>query len=267
MPNETAEQPEFLWKLPVRGEPYATPDRDSLAALAPVSSATVCAMLHKKGITRTFITGPVPLVPGQRVIGRALTLQFMPQREDIASGGAQEYVERHTALWQVLEATRPGDVLVIQAFGAVHAGCLGEMLVRYFRNRGGVGVVIDGRTRDTPKVRNLGVPIWSLGATPHYASQTELFPWGYDVPVACGGVLVLPGDVIIADDDGAVCVPTHLIPELAQQAREHEAWETFSRQRIDSGGALSRYYPLAPEAQREYETWLNGQGRGDGDRR
>lgn len=263
MPDPTRQAVKFLWDLPVRGDPYAVPDPEVLAALAPVSSATACAALHKMGVRRTFITGPVPLIPGQRIIGRALTLQFMPQREDIASGIEQEYIERNTALWKVLEATRPGDVLVVQAFGSVRTGCLGEMLIRYFRNQGGAGIVVDGRTRDTPKVRSLGVPIWSMGATPHYASQDELFPWGYEVPVACGGVLVLPGDIIIADDDGAVVVPTHLAPELAQRAGEHEGWEAFSRQRIDGGGALSRYYPLDRDAQKEFQIWQKRHSQSD----
>ena len=80
--------------------------------------------------------------------------------------------------------------------------------------------------------------------------------WGYRVPVACGGVLVLPGDVIVADGDGAVVVPLQLAGEAASLASNHEEWELlFSRQRIDEGGRLSKYYPLNEEATAEYEQW------------
>jgi regulator of RNase E activity RraA len=244
-----------VWPLPVRGPAFDRADPAIMSALAPVSSATACAQLHKDGITRTFVQGPRPLSPGQRIVGSSVTLQFMPQREDIASGVAQEYVERTTALWAVLETVQPGDVLVVQAYGSAYTGCLGDMLVRYFKRRGGAGIIVDGRIRDAPRVRKLGVPIWCTGTTPHYASQSELFPWAYDVPVAVGGVLCLPGDVVVADDDGAVVVPQRSAPGLARHAGDHEEWEVFSRMRIDQGATLSDYYPLTSDSRAEYEAW------------
>jgi len=243
------------WKLPVRGAPFDRVPKELVDRFADVSAATACAKLHHLGVTRTFIEGPRPLRPGARVVGSALTLQFMPQREDVASGMAQEYVERYTALWAVLDSVQPGDVLVVEARGSARTGCLGEMLIKYFAARGGAGIVVDGRIRDTPKVGDLDLPIWSNGATPHYASQSELFPWAYDVPVAVGGALVLPGDIVVADDDGAVVVPRALGEELVQQAQHHEDWEDFSRRRITEGGALSKYYPLDDDAQQEYVEW------------
>ena len=76
----------------------------------------------------------------------------MPQREDIADGQTQEYIERSTALWAVLDEVQPGDVLVVQAYGSHTTGCFGDMLVRYFKLRGGAGIVVDGRIRDVPRV-------------------------------------------------------------------------------------------------------------------
>ncbi|GGK93777.1 demethylmenaquinone methyltransferase [Sphaerisporangium melleum] len=247
-----------VWPLPVRGPAYRRADRDLIDAMAPISSATACAHLHKMGITRTFVEGPRPLSTGQRVVGSSVTLQFMPQREDVASGVAQEYVERTTALWAVLETIQPGDVLVVQAYGSAYTGCLGDMLVRYFKRRGGAGIIVDGRIRDAPRVRRLGVPIWCTGTTPHYASQSELFPWAYDVPVAVGGALCLPGDLVVADDDGAVIVPQRSASQVVDQAGDHEDWETFSRMRIDDGAPLSDYYPLTSESRAEYEAWRDG---------
>jgi regulator of RNase E activity RraA len=142
----------------------------------------------------------------------------MPQREDVASGMSQETIERGTALWAAFEAVERGDILVIQGYASAHTGCLGDMLARYFRRKGGAGIVADCPVRDTGKVRELGVPIWCTGSTPHYASQSELFPWAYDVPIACGGVLVLPGDIVIADDDGAVVVPHRLALAVIEHA-------------------------------------------------
>lgn len=248
-----------VWPLPVRGEPFQRADADILRRMDAVSAATASAKLNGMGISRTAVQGPVALETGSRVVGSALTLQFMPQREDVASGLSQEYVERHTALWAVLESVQEGDVLVVQAFGSPFTGCFGDMLVRYFKRRGGAGIVVDGRIRDAARVRELGVPIWCTGTTPNYASQVDLFPWAYDVPIAAGGVLCLPGDVVVADDDGAVIVPAGKALELVQSAEDHENWEEFSRMRLEQGARLSDYYPLSPDSRAEYEAWRANQ--------
>ena len=233
-----------VWDLPVRGPAYSRPDAALIERLGSVGAATASAKLHGLGISRSWINGPTALERGNRVVGSALTLQMMPQREDVASGLSQEYIERETALWAVLEAVQQGDVLVIQANGS-----------EYFKRKGGAGIVVDGRIRDAGRVRALGVPIWCTGTTPNYASQVDLFPWAYDVPVAVGGALCLPGDLIVADADGAVIVPVRKAEELIVHATEHEKWEAFSRSRIDEGGRLSDYYPLTDATRTEYELW------------
>ncbi|WP_350347610.1 ribonuclease activity regulator RraA [Agromyces sp. G08B096] len=250
------------FSLPVRGDEYTRPTAGELERLQRVSSATACAKLHGLGIRHSFVDGPRPLSPGQRVVGSALTLQFMPQREDLASGLGQEYVERHTALWAVMETVQPGDVLVIQAYGSRFSGVIGDILARYFKRKGGAGIVVDGRIRDSGRIRELGIPVWSTGTTPHYASQSELFPWGYDVPVAVGGALCLPGDIVVADDDGPVIVPQAMADAVITDAQDHEDWEVFSRQRLDEGARLSDYYPLTPDTREEYEAWRSGRVSG-----
>lgn len=199
--------------------------------------------------------GPVTRTPGQKVVGPTLTLQFMPQREDIASGVQQEYSERESALWHVFDATQPGDILSVQAWGDPYTGCLGEMLITYFEGKGGVGIVVDGYIRDWPKVEQIGTPIWCRGCTPHYASQGDLYPWAYNVPIALARVLVLPGDIIIADDDGVVAVPAKLATRLLEVSLHHEDWEEFSRMRLAEGGSIWDYYPLSEKGQKEFEEW------------
>ena len=78
-------------------------------------------------------------------------------------------------------------------------------------------------------------------------------------PIACGGVLVMPGDIIIADDDGAVVVPLAVAPQLVERAGAHHEWEEFSRRRLSEGGDLRKYYPLNEEARAEYEAWKQRQ--------
>lgn len=259
----TTPQDRSIVDLPIRGKEFRRAPRDLVDGMGSVSAATSAALLHKLGIRRSWINGPAPLVADQPAIaGSALTLQFMPQREDIASGAEQETIERTTALWAVLESVQPGDVLVIQAYGSSYTGCLGDMLVRYFKKRGGAGIVVDGRIRDARRVRQLGVPIWCTGTTPNYASQSELFPWAYDVPVAVGGALCLPGDIVVADDDGAVVVPVAQADTLVREASAHEEWERFSRARLDEGARLSDYYPLGDNSRTEFEEWSRSQAKG-----
>lgn len=259
MPDPITQLDRPSFSLPVRGGDFERATAETIERLQQVSSATACAKLHGLGITRSFVEGPRPLAPGQRVVGSALTLQFMPQREDFASGLGQEYVERHTALWAAMESVQPGDVLVIQAYGSRFSGCIGDILARYFKRKGGAGIIVDGRIRDAGRIRELGIPVWSTGVTPHYASQSELFPWAYDVPVAVGGALCMPGDLVVADDDGPVVVPQSMAGEVADSAKDHEEWEVFSRQRLDEGALLSDYYPLTPDTREEYESWRSAQ--------
>lgn len=241
--------------LPIDGGPFERPPADQIEALHRISSATASAMMHRMGLSNAFIEGVLPRQPGSKIVGPALTLAFMPQREDIASGLGQEQTEKRSALWSVFEAAQAGDVLCIQAFGDPHTGCVGEMLTTFFQGRGGIGLVVDGCVRDWPQIREMGLPLWTRGFTPNYASQASLFPWAFNVPIACSRVTILPGDVIIADDDGAVMVPRQLIPIVLTHTLEHEEWEVFSRMRLQEGGDLRKYYPLSEEGWAEYEAW------------
>ncbi|MDX2077837.1 MAG: ribonuclease activity regulator RraA [bacterium] len=255
--NTDNELPSADIKLPIQGEAFQRADASLIAQLHAVSSATASALLSRMGIRQTFIEGPRPIFTGKKIVGSTITLQFMPQREDVASGKNQEYSEKFSALWAVLETVQAGDVLTIQAYGDAYTGCLGEMLVTYFQAQGGVGIVVDGFIRDAPKILQIGLPMWVRGYTPNYASQSGLFPWAYNVPIACSRVLVIPGDIILADDDGAVVIPRKVAPQLLKYTLETEDWESFSRMRIQQGGALGKYYPLNAEARQEYEQWRN----------
>src|SRR6476469_11182436 len=213
----TLPTPAISQALPIGGPPFARPDPNLIKQLYQVGSATASALMHKMGVRQTFIQGPLPRTPGAKVVGPVVTLQFMPQREDVASGMAQEHVEKVSALWAVFDTVQPGDVLAVQAFGDAYTGCMGEMLVTYFKGRGGIGIVVDGCIRDWPHVQEIGTPIWTRGFTPNYASQASLFPWAYNGPIACSRVLGLQRDIIIADYAAAVVVPIQLVPQFLEQ--------------------------------------------------
>jgi regulator of RNase E activity RraA len=234
------------------------PAREIVEGLAKIGSATASGELSRMGIRSPHLQGLTTWTPGVAVAGPALTLQFMPKREDVYK--VDEYVDPERQLHRhVLYHTQPGDVVVVDARGDMASGVFGEMMLTYFMGRGGVGAVIDGCIRDFPKAKHLGLGLWLRGVTPNFHTQTGIFPFAVNVPVACGGVLVLPGDVIVADDDGAVVVPATMAAALLEKASEHAEWEEFSRLRLSQGGDLRKYYPLSEEARGEYEAWKAAQ--------
>jgi regulator of RNase E activity RraA len=243
---------------PIQTLDIERPARALIDALKDIGSATASGELKRLGIRNVFMQGPVAMTPGASIVGPALTLQFMPKREDLYPDA--EYVEPERQLHRhVLYHAQPGDVVVVDARADMTSGVFGEMMMTYFKGRGGLGVVIDGCVRDSAEIKKLGLGLWLRGVTPNFHTQTTIYPSAVNVPIACGGVTIMPGDIIIADDDGAVVVPVQLAPELAKKASEHVEWEEFSRMKLAQGGDLRKYYPLTDEARPEYEAWRKAQ--------
>ena len=231
------------------------PSKDLIDALAPISSATAAGELARLGIRDPHIQGPIARTPGKHVVGPALTLQFMPKREDLYA--VDEYADPEKQLHRhALYHTQPGDIIVVDARGDMHSGVFGEMMLTFFMGRGGIGAVIDGCIRDFPQVlKDLDIGLWLRGTTPNFHTQTNIVPFAVNVPIACGNTLVMPGDIVVADDDGATVVPAQLAPELTEKAQAHAEWEDFSRMKLAEGGHLRKYYPLSEEGRAEYEAW------------
>ncbi len=235
------------------------PPAEIIDGLRHIGSATAAGELKRLGIQNPHVLGPVPFTPGRSVVGPALTLQFMPQREDVYD--QDEYADPESQLHRhVLYHARPGDVVCVDARGDMKSGVFGNMMLTFFQGRGGAGVVVDGCIRDYPIVqRDLDLGLWLRGVTPNFHTQTSIFPYAVNVPVALNDSLVLPGDIIVADDDGVVAVPAKLAAELVEAAGSHAEWEEFSRLRLLEGGHLRKYYPLSEEARPEYEAWKKEQ--------
>jgi regulator of RNase E activity RraA len=240
------------------------PPREWVDALQRIGAATASSTLSRMGIRNAHICGPTARTPGRAIAGPALTLQFMPKREDLY--GEDEYAEPEKQLHRhVLYHTQPGDIVVVDARGDLKSGVFGDMMLTYFKGKGGIGVVIDGCIRDYPNTKRLDLGLWLCGLTPNFHTQTDIMPFGVNIPIACGGVLVMPGDIIIADDDGAVAVPVKLAPQLIEQSAVQHGWEPFSKARLLEGGDLRHYYPLSEGARPEYEEWLKTHPEGSRD--
>src|SRR6202020_2773208 len=109
--------------LPQIGPPFERATKEMREAFAGISAATASATLHKMGLRKSYIHGPKALSPDAKVVGSAVTLSFMPRREDVAVDRGEDQFEKRTALWAVMEEIEPYDVLVVQAFGDPFTGC------------------------------------------------------------------------------------------------------------------------------------------------
>jgi regulator of RNase E activity RraA len=126
--------------------------------------------------------------------------------------------------------------------------------------RGAAGLVTDGGLRDSASIAEMDFPVYSGGASAplnlvcHHAVDVN-------VPIACGGVAVYPGDVVVGDDEGIVIVPRHLADEVARDGVEQEILEQFVLKEIEGGKALPGTYPPNADTLARYKAWR--QQRGD----
>jgi regulator of RNase E activity RraA len=241
------------------GQPITRPSKDLIERLKGIGAATVAGTLGHMGYKNPHMVGPVAQNHGKSIVGPAVTLQCLPQRPDLFREG--EYADPETQLHRhVLYHVEEGDVVVVDARGDMSSGIFGDMMSTYFRGRGGAGIVIDGCMRDRPNVEKLDLALWLKGWTPNYHVQTSIFPNAVNVPIACGGVTVIPGDIIIADDDGVVVLPVAMAEQVVEDAQKHAEWEVFSREKLMAGESLRRYYPLHPDAEGEYQEWKKKKG-------
>ncbi len=239
--------------------------QSTLDKLRAIGAATIAGALAQKGIRNPHLVGLRAFNAGKSVCGQAVTLQFMPKREDVHWGDEYAAAPERELHRQAIIACQPGDIVVVDARGSLSSGVFGEMMLTSFKARGGEGIVIDGCIRDFPEVQKLDLGLWLRGVTPNFHTQTDIFPHAVNVPIACAGAFVVPGDVIVADDDGAVILPLALADTIAETAAAKAEWEVFSRMKLEEGAPLDIYYPLNAEAQQEYQAWRRAQpGSGGG---
>jgi regulator of RNase E activity RraA len=162
------------------------------------------------------------------MVGVAHTLRYLPLREDLF----KKYGNGMNAQKRAIEELRPGHVLVMDARRDTSAGTIGDILALRAQQRGAAGVVTDGGLRDSAAVTELGLPVFHGGEHPSVLGRRHV-PWDTGVPIACGGALVQPGDLIVGDADGVVVVPPELAEELIADCREQEGQEVHHRAGTD----------------------------------
>ncbi len=229
-------------------------DDAARSALEAVTTATLTTVLLKKGLRNVWIRGALPLadrLPRRRV-GRAFTLRFVPAREDLATPASWASPISTRA---AIEAMPAGAIAVVDAMGVDSAGIFGDILCARMRKREVAALVSDGVVRDLAGVLGTGLPVWCRGAAAP-ASVNGLTFVGWQEPIACGGVAVLPNDVIVADGDGAVVIPAALLDAVVAAAVEQERLEGWIMAEVERGVALPGLYPPDAATQARYDAFV-----------
>ena len=232
--------------VPPRDQPPAVLD-----GLREVSTATLAALLRKRGLNGLTLDGLRSTRPGRPMAGYARTVRYLPLREDLsASHGAGLNAQR-----RAIEAIRPGEVLVIEARGDTTAGTIGDILALRAQVRGAAGIVTDGAIRDSAVLAGLDIPVYHAAAHPAVLGRRHI-PWETDVTVACAGAAIQPGDILVGDADGVVVLPPAIAAEVLADAREQERQERFIAERVAAGEPIEGLFPLGRARRADYESWL-----------
>ncbi len=227
-----------------------------LQTLKGISIPTISMTLRRLGYSPLFLSGVAPRTSMQSFAGRAFTGRTVPTRSDVAktqAGGGS----LHRQAFETIEA---GDVLVIDARGDVGARVTGDILASRLKSRRAAALVTDGAIGDLAALQTVGLPIYSRGLTPVTFGELHVMA-DLNVPIACAGVLIMPGDVLVGDPEGVIAIPQAVAAQVAEEGAETERRDAFSRAKVEAGNPLTEAYPLSGALRTEYEATKTQKGR------
>lgn len=235
----------------MRGPEFARPDAETIAILSRASTATLQTIMKRLDVRRIWM--PLyPLAKGMKCVGPALTIRSVPGREDVAPVAYEPGTLFPGHPDDAIDAIQPGDVVVLDGRGAVDEGLLGDLLSRRMHEMGAAGTVSDMAVRDSVRIVEVGIPTFCRGSA---SPGGTVYNVDFNVPIGCAGVLVCPGDLIAADDDGTVVIPTAILAAVVEEAVVCEDREDFIRLQLSLGESLHGLYPMGPDWEERFRRW------------
>ena len=232
-------------------ERLSAQDRVLFDKLMRVGIESAWSLVTAEGYPQNFINELSPLKANTRMVGRARTMRYLPNRKDVRE---KLYSAGPQLNYKSAEEAQPGDVLVFDAGGETRAGVSGGVTTIRFLVRGGAGLVIDGAMRDVPELE--AMPIQTYMRRGHASSVAPLMmSVDYQVPVRIGSVTVIPGDILVGESTGILVIPAAIAEKIADRALEHDEEEEFQRQLLLNGESIFGVYPMNAETRKRFEQW------------
>jgi regulator of RNase E activity RraA len=223
-------------------------DRETLELLKQASTATISTQLLARGLRNTFLHGLKPLTK-TRMAGPAFTLRYIPAREDIDT--LDVYKDYDHPQRKAIETVPEGHVLVMDCRQQGRAASAGGILATRLQVRNAGGLVTDGTLRDTPEIEQLELPVYAQGPSP-LTNLAQHHATDINVPIGCAEVAIYPGDIMVGDEEGVVCIPQHLAREVAEAAQQQDKLEAWIQNEIRAGKPLRGTYPPDPTTLERY---------------
>jgi regulator of RNase E activity RraA len=228
-----------------------------LALVRKAPTAAISGCLYKRGFRTRAVRDVRALNPANcSFAGPAFTIRYLPQREDL--NASTDLGSPDSLLRRAIEEIPPGAVFVMDMREDRHVGGIGDVLAARLVKIGIAGLVADGGMRDVRELREMDLPIFCAGAAAP-PGPVELIPVGLQEPVACGGVAVFPGDLVVADEDGVLVVPAHLADEVVTEAAAKEKHDVWTRGQVEAGGEIRGLYPPNQANLEKFQHWLQAE--------
>ncbi|MCH8817578.1 MAG: hypothetical protein IIC92_07610 [Chloroflexi bacterium] len=228
--------------------------RELVDGLMAINSTAVLDVLARNGFAPHYMYMPNirNLTPGRRLVGRAVTVRFVPFRADVE---AKKPAGEESPEYAAFEEAGPGDVIVMESMRDKRMSIGGDVKFLRLKQRGIAGLICDGGVRDMHVVKDYGPAFFGLDQTSNLGT-TFGFPFETNGTVNVDGVLVQPGDYLHADDDGVVVIPREVAADIARKAIEYDEMEEWIRARIDRENlSPGRYYPPDDDTIAEFKKW------------
>ena len=229
-----------------------------------LSLEEVWSVLPGKGYKHQFAgNGWQIMHPDMKLVGRAVTLQFMPARPDVQkpsdpnTNSSGPHIAQHQLF---IDKLQPGDVAVVDLFGTIEGGTIvGDNLATAIWNATKGGLVVDGALRDMEGIFPIGMPIYYRGAHPTPIDYSSVMVTGVNVPVKIGEATVMPGDIVFGDREGLYFIPPEFVKEIVDRAETTHIHDEWTKMKLDTGKYKSSdIYPTPhdPALKKEYEEYL-----------
>ena len=212
-----------------------------LGLLQSLSVEALVDAMNPMSYQKVYMEGVRSLFPGQKLVGQAVTLRFLPVRPDLKT---ETRLGEDSPEYKAIEACGPGKILVADAMGLPYASIGGDIKFSRLEKIGAAGIITDGAIRDAAVLRESGLQLFARGVTAKIGSL-EILPFEVKGYIQCGGVLVKPYDYIVAEHDGVVVISQEIIDRVIDDAIVHEELESVVKKQLDiENVSPGKYYPF-----------------------